>query len=125
VDALAVTSFVDGLITWDLDAIDVTVQPLSSARAVNYAGAGVYVAVLDTGPVDAWRQYFPQERIALEYAKSFGGGGGEQGNVSERPNKRENDQNSHGTHVISTILGHSMRGTPVNGAAPMATIILV
>jgi subtilisin family serine protease len=81
--------------------------------------------VLDTGLVDAWRQYFPQERIATQYAKSFGGGGGEVGNVSEQPNKWEHDQNSHGTHVTSTILGYSMYGTPVNGGAPMATIIPV
>jgi subtilisin family serine protease len=35
----------------------------------------------------------------------LGGGGGEVGNVSEQPNKWEHDQNSHGTHVTSTILG--------------------
>ncbi len=92
---------------------------------LHYDGTGVYVAVLDTGLLDSWRQYFPQERIAEEYAKSFGGGGGENGNVSEQPNKWEHDQNSHGTHVTSTILGYNMRGTPINGVAPMATVIPV
>jgi subtilisin family serine protease len=83
------------------------------------------VAVLDTGLVDSWRQYFPEERIAEEYAIAFGGGGGENGWVSSQPNKWEHDQNSHGTHVTSTILGYSLRGTPINGVAPMATVIPV
>lgn len=94
-------------------------------RQVDYDGAGVFVAVLDTGLLDSWRQYFPEERIAEEYAASFGGGGGEAAPVSEQPNKWEHDQNSHGTHVTSTILGYSLRGTPVNGVAPMVTIIPV
>lgn len=37
----------------------------------------------------------------------------------------EHDQNSHGTHVTSTILGYSFRGAPINGVAPMATVIPV
>ena len=123
VDTVAVTDFMNGLSTWDQDAINVT--DLGAGRTIAYDGTGVYVAVLDTGLVDAWRQYFPQERIAEEYAKAFGGGGGENGTVSETPNKWEHDQNSHGTHVTSTILGYSLRGTPINGVAPMATVIPV
>lgn len=61
----------------------------------------------------------------MQYARSFGGGGGEQGWVSTQPNKWEHDQNSHGTHVTSTILGYSLFGTPVNGVAPLATVIPV
>ena len=125
VDAVNVADFTGGISTWDQDAINVTVQPFSSARDVTQTGAGVYVAVLDTGLKDSWRQYFPQERIAEEYAKSFGGGGGEKGNVSEQPNKWEHDQDSHGTHVTSSIIGYSLRGTPINGTAPEATIIPV
>ena len=83
------------------------------------------MAVIDTGLVDTWRQVFPEERIAEEFAMSFSGGGGEVGFVSEQPNKWEHDQNSHGTHVASTIIGYNLRGTPVNGVAPMATIIPV
>ena len=124
VDTVAAEDFMDGLSTWDLDAINVTDSGFDN-RQVGYDGTGVYVAVLDTGLLDSWRQYFPEERIAVEYAKSFGGGGGERGNVSEQPNKWEHDQNSHGTHVTSTILGYSYRGTPVNGVAPMATVIPV
>lgn len=123
VDSVAATNFMDGLSTWDLDAINVT--DLGVGRTIGYDGKGVYVAVVDTGLLDSWRQYFPQERIATQFAKAFRGGGGENGNVSEPPNMWEHDQNSHGTHVTSTILGYSLRGTPVNGVAPMATVIPV
>jgi subtilisin family serine protease len=124
VDTVSAEDFSDGLSTWDMDAINVT-DFGTDVRRVAYDGAGVYVAVLDSGLVDSWRQYFPQERIAEEYAVSFGGGGGLMGTVSTQPNKWEHDQNSHGTHVTSTILGYSMGGTPVNGVAPMATVIPV
>lgn len=124
VDTVAATDFMNGLSTWDMDAINVTDFGLNN-RQVAYDGTGVYVAVLDTGLLDSWRQYFPEERIAEEYGIAFGGGGGEVGTVSTQPNKWEHDQNSHGTHVTSTILGYSMRGIPINGVAPMATIIPV
>jgi len=124
VDSVAVTDFMDGLSTWDLDAVNVTDLGFDN-RQVAYDGTGVYVAVLDTGLVDTWRSYFLEERIAEEFAIAFGGGGGEVGTVSSQPNKWEHDQNSHGTHVTSTILGYSLRGTPVNGVAPMATVIPV
>lgn len=124
VDTVAATDFSDGLSTWDQDAINVTDVGFDN-RQLDYDGTGVYVAVLDTGLLDSWRKYFPQQRIATQYAKSFGGGGGEVGSVSEQPNKWEHDQDSHGTHVTSTILGYSLRGTPVNGTAPMATVIPV
>lgn len=123
VDTVQVTNFEGGLSTWNLDAVNVT--NTGAGRTVAFNGAGVYVAVLDTGLLDSWRQYFPQERIAAQYAKAFGGGGGEKGNVSEPANKWEHDQDSHGTHVTSTILGYSLRGTPINGVAPMATVIPV
>jgi subtilisin family serine protease len=124
IDTVSVTDFANGLSTWDQDAINVTDFGFNN-RQVPYDGSGVYVAVLDTGLVDAWRQYFPQERIATQFAKAFGGGGGENGAISEPTNKWEHDQNSHGTHVTSTILGYSMNGTPVNGVAPMAMVIPV
>jgi hypothetical protein len=125
VDTLAATNFANGISTWDMDAVNVTANPGFSGRAVNYDGTGVYVAVLDTGLLDSWRQYLPEQRIATQYAKSFSGGGGEQGSVSDPTNMWEHDQNSHGTHVTSTILGYNLRGTPVNGVAPRATVIPV
>lgn len=123
VDTVAATNFLNGINTWNLDAINVT--DFGKGRTIGYDGTGVYVAVLDTGLVDSWRQYFPQQRIATQYAKAFNGGGGEEGNVSEPTNKWEHDQNSHGTHVTSTILGYNLLGTPINGVAPMATVIPV
>jgi subtilisin family serine protease len=124
IDTVSATDFDNGLSTWDLDAVNVTDFGFDN-RQVAYDGTGVYVAVLDTGLVDSWRQYFPQERIASQYAISFGGGGGGMGWVSSQPNKWEHDQDSHGTHVTSTILGYNLSGTPVNGVAPMATVIPV
>jgi len=125
VDTVAATNFANGISTWDMDAVNVTVNPGFSGRAINYDGTGVYVAILDTGLLDSWRQYFPEQRIATQYAMSFSGGGGEQGNVSDPTNMWEHDQNSHGTHVTSTILGYNLLGTPVNGVAPKATVIPV
>lgn len=125
VDLVEAHDFLDGWSTWDLDAINVTVEPYSSARDVTYTGAGVYVAVLDTGLLFWWQRYFPQERIAVEYAKSFAGGAGEDGLFPEQPNKWEHDQDSHGTHVTSSVIGYNYNGQPINGTAPMATIIPV
>lgn len=124
IDTVLVENFANGLSTWNLDAINVTDFGFNN-RQVTYDGTGVYVAVLDTGLLDSWRQYFPEERIATEYAICFGGGGGDMGFVSTQPNKWEHDQNSHGTHVTSTIIGYSLRGTPINGVAPKATVIPV
>jgi subtilisin family serine protease len=124
VDTVAATNFANGISTWDQDAVDVTSREVAG-RTIAQDGNGVYVAVLDTGLLDTWRQYFPQERIATQFAKAFNGGGGEQGNVSEPTNKWEHDQNSHGSHVTSTILGYSLGGVPVNGTAPRATVIPV
>jgi subtilisin family serine protease len=124
VDAVAATDFRDGLSTWDMDAINVTDFGFDN-RQVAYDGTGVYVAVLDSGLLDSWRQYFPEERIAVQHARSFGGGGGDVGTVSSQPNKWEHDQDSHGTHVTSTILGYQFGVNPINGVAPRATVIPV
>lgn len=120
----AATDYSGGISTWDLDAINVT-DFGTTVRQVAYDGTGVYVAVLDTGLVNNWPYYFPADRIATNYAICFGGGGGEQGSISTPTNKWTEDQDSHGTHVTSTILGYSLTGTPVDGVAPLATVIPV
>jgi hypothetical protein len=123
IDAVAVTDFTGGINTWNLDAINVT--NFGAGRTIEKDGAGVYIGVLDSGFPDSWRQYIPQERVAVQYAKSFGGGGANVGNVSEQPNKWEHDQASHGISTTSIILGYQLGSTLVNGVAPKATIIPV
>jgi subtilisin family serine protease len=115
--------FTGGFSTWNLDAVDVTAAPGPGQRIAE-DGEGVYIGVLDTGLLDSWRFYFPDERIAEEYARSFTGGPVGPG-AATQPNKWEHDVQSHGTHVTSTILGYSLNGTPINGVAPAATVIPV
>ena len=124
VDAVSAEDFIDGLSTWNLDAVNVTDEGVDN-RTVAEDGTGVVVGVLDSGLLDSWRQYFPQERILTQYAKSYSGGGARGINVAEQPNKWEHDQDSHGTHVTSTIIGYSLGSTPVNGVAPMVQIVPV
>ncbi|MEP7227825.1 MAG: S8 family serine peptidase [Gemmatimonadales bacterium] len=125
IDAVAVADFAaSGISSWDQDAVNVT--NFGAGRTAAFDGSGVYVAILDTGLLPTWRQYFPQERIATQFAKSFGGGGQDNGNVSEQPNKWESDVNSHGTHVTSTVIGYQINpGFRVNGTAPLAKVIPV
>jgi subtilisin family serine protease len=124
VDTMTAPDFSAGINTWDLDAVNVT-NFGSTTRSVAQDGSGVYVAVLDSGLLDSWRQYFPEQRIADRYAVAFSGGGGEVGQVSTLPNQWEHDQDSHGTHVTSTILGFAAGTTRINGVAPLATVIPV
>ncbi len=112
--------------TWNLDMINVTEgSGESTSRVVSQTGAGSYVAVLDTGLLKNWRAYFNESSVATEYAIAFGGGGGDQGTVSTQPNKWERDQDSHGTHVTSTILGFNQPTRSINGVAPDAKVIPV
>lgn len=117
------SDFSDGTWAWDLDIIDV--------EATEYDGEGIYVAVLDTGLIANWRDYFPEERIATEYGIGF------YENVHYNPAKDKYTYSghvqrttylgklAHGTHVTSTIIGYSYYGQYVRGVAPKAKIIPV
>ncbi len=135
-----VTSTVDGYSTWDSDMINI--------EKVSQTGAGVYVAVLDTGLVPNWSDYFPKERINTKLGKGF------DQPVSFSPGKDPCELDSevgqlhqttwvgstgstHGTHVTSTIIGYFYRSNSdaaagyvlppimVRGIAPDVTIIPV
>jgi subtilisin family serine protease len=114
---------------WSLDAVNVT--DFGTGRVVDYDGEGVYIAVIDSGLPFNWRAYFPEERIAVEYARGFEGGGGERGTVSSQPQTWERDTNGHGCAVTSVILGfqYSLLDPPLpsafDGVAPEATVIPV
>ncbi len=108
---------IDGMLTWSLDMINAEV-----AHGDGYEGSGVYIAVIDTGLVQNWRDYFPEERIAVEYAKAFPSGG--TGQDAEVPADHwEKDTIGHGTAVTSVILGFELDGTSISGVAPKATVI--
>jgi subtilisin family serine protease len=123
--------FSDGTNYWNLDAVNVTDFAATPPRVVGYDGDGVYIAVIDTGLPFNWRAYFPEERIAVNLARSFGGGGGDRGTVSSQPERWERDTSGHGIAVTSIILGfqYSLADPPLppafNGVAPKATIIPV
>ena len=135
------TSTAGGYGTWDSDLINV--------EAVPQTGAGVYVAVLDTGLVPHWRDYFPEARIATELGAGF------HQTVTFKAKNQDpcgletevgqlrsstwvgSRESTHGTHVASTILGYFYRsnydaisGFPlppimVRGIAPGVTVIPV
>jgi len=135
-----VGSTADGYSTFDADMIDV--------ENVAQTGAGVYVAVLDTGLAPNWKDYFPQARIAEKLGKGFYqsvtfkarkdecGLGIEVGALRETTFVGSRGS-EHGTHVTSTILGFFYRsntdaasGFPippimVRGIAPDVTVIPV
>ncbi|MCK4822407.1 S8 family serine peptidase [bacterium] len=119
------SDFSGGTVPWDLDIID------AEPGKVSHDGEGIYIAVLDTGLVANWRDYFPEERIATEYGVGF--------YESVTYNKVKDEYKyggkvhkgsflgklAHGTHVTSTIIGYSYYGQFVRGVAPKAKIIPV
>jgi len=85
--------------------------------------------VLDTGLLSSWQGVLPTGAHRHAICSRIRGGGGNLGWVSEQPHKWQQDQDSHGTHVTSTIIGYRL-WTPsgpeeINGVASKATIIPV
>lgn len=136
------TSTEGGYHTYDSDQINV--------EDVTQTGRGVYVAVLDTGLVPNWSDYFPEERVATGLGAGFyqnltfkqsAEDPCEFEETARGPLKRTNwlsaRGSTHGTHVASTVIGYSydthfddFEGYPlppiqVRGIAPNATIIPV
>jgi len=136
-----VPSTVDGYATWDSDLINI--------EEVSQTGEGVYVAVLDTGLMPNWRDYFPEDRVNTALGTGF------DQPVSFQVSKKNpcrlevsvgqlhqtswvgSTGSTHGTHVASTIIGYfyqspndAAAGFPlppiiVRGIAPEVTIIPV
>jgi len=126
-DLVPVSDLTGGFSTWNQDAINATVAPLSNARGVSQTGEGVYVGILDTGLLSTWPQYFPQERIAAQYARSFVGGGRLDRGAITSPggDSWQHAKCAHGTALTSEILGYRVGGILFQGTAPRATIIPV
>lgn len=137
----AETSTAGGYSTWDADLINI--------EAVPQTGRGVYVAVLDTGLVPNWRDFFPAARVATQLGTGFHqpvsfkarnvdpcGFDVEVGNLQQSTWVGSRGS-THGTHVASTILGYfydsnfdTVAGFPlppimVRGIAPEVTVIPV
>ena len=123
--------------TWDADMVN--------SDTSGKTGKGVYIAVLDTGLVPFWRDYFPVDRIATHLGKGFV----EEVHVDPQTGELVyagfvhetswvgSTYSTHGTHVTSTIIGYNyyapsdwLGGYPlpplfVKGIAPDVTIIPV
>lgn len=134
------TSTTDGHRTWNTDQIDL--------ENVTQTGAGVYVAVLDSGLAPNWKDFFPDAVIAQELGTGFiqsvsfkaqadpCGLGVEVGGL-RRTTYIGSRSTTHGTHVTSIITGYTYRSNldlpegvvlpllQVRGVAPQATIIPV
>ena len=123
------SDLLSGANDWNLDAVNVT--DFGAGRVVGYDGAGVYIAVIDSGLPFNWRAYFPEERIAVDLARGFAGGGGDHATVSSQPETWERDTLGHGAAVTSVILGfrYNLSDPPLppifDGVAPEATVIPV
>lgn len=137
------TTTAGGYSTWDADQINV------EAADISQTGNGVYVAVLDTGLVPNYRDYFPRARVAehlgtgFDQPVTFGSVAGDTCAVGVTAGKLSQSTwvgstgSTHGTHVASTILGYFYRSNSdaaagfnlppivVRGIAPNVTIIPV
>jgi subtilisin family serine protease len=137
----AETTTASGYHTWDSDLINV--------EGLTQTGKGVYVAVLDTGLVPNWRDYFPGARVATHLGTGFHQpvtfkahnvdpcGLDVAVGTLQQSTWVGSRGSTHGTHVASTILGYfydsnfdDAAGFPlppimVRGIAPEVTVIPV
>jgi len=123
--------------SWDRDIIDaVDVQESGiigdpDPREVLYTGAGVHVALIDTGLIKNWRDFLIAGRVRTDLARAFMGGGAvaenfvppDEFNISNPTNLWERDTNSHGLATASHIIGFKIGPLVVDGVAPGAKII--
>lgn len=94
-----------------------------SVHEMGYTGKGVYIAVLDTGLVPNWRDYFEEDKIATEFGRAYLAA---TLRAHYNPNAWEADTDSHDTHVTSTIIGFWIYDFyRVSGVAPDVKIIPV
>ncbi len=102
-----------GVSTWDADLINV--------EAVSQTGAGVYVAVVDTGLARNWRDALPEARVARNLGLGFSqniffrtradkcGYDISYGEVRQT-SWLDDTEPSHGTGVAATLVGNLSRG---------------
>ena len=102
------------MMPWWNDVIDV--------EKTSYTGAGTVVVVIDTGLVEVWEDYFPQENILSEYSRSYTQ---ELGLDNVAWNE---DTEGHGSAVTGTIIGYRLDSTTdywINGVAEDAKIVML
>jgi subtilisin family serine protease len=114
------TDFVDGIIAFDQDMIDV--EQIDHPQDKWY-GKGVRVAVLDTGLLPNWNYFFPKSRIDADLGIGFVQNLEPPYEITTVP--WDDAVSGHGTHVASTIIGYNYHGYPIAGVAPLAKIIPV
>lgn len=108
--------------TWDSDLINI--------ERVGQDGTGVYVAVLDTGLVPSWRDYFPADRVATQLGTGFEQAiafrvsaddpcrPGVEVGALKQTTWVGSTGSTHGTHVTSTILGYGYFSNFDQGVLP-------